>query len=59
MAIVINEFEAVADAAPAQPSAASGAAEGDNAAAREALDFRDVAAALRMLACRTLRVWAH
>jgi hypothetical protein len=53
MPVVINEFEAVADAAPPAGSAPEGAAPGGKLKARELR--RPIAA----LARRRARVWAH
>ena len=59
MAIVINDFEAVAEAPPTQPAVAQTDKDRDGKATPQALDPHDVAPVLHMLADRALRVWAH
>ena len=56
MAIVINEFEAVAEA-PAPRDSARNAA--DSGHAQAGVDIHEIAAAQHAWAERTLRSWAH
>lgn len=58
MAIVINEFEAVAEAAP-RPSAAGGAGAETEGAAPATPEPQQTAQTLHALAQGALRVWAH
>jgi hypothetical protein len=53
MAVVINEFEAVAEPAPAK-SGEAGASE-----ARAKIEPAELRRPLRLLAARRSRVWAH
>ena len=57
MAIVINEFEAVAEATPRPARAREGSADVRDAA--EPVEAEDVGPVLHLLAYRALRLWAH
>ena len=57
MAIVINEFEAVAEAPPPRPRAQE-SSEGERSAS-PLVEARDVGPVLHLLAYQTLRLWAH
>jgi hypothetical protein len=59
MAIVINDFEAVAEAPPTQPGPPSEGQEGGGKGAAQAIKPHDIAPTLHLLAQRALRVWAH
>lgn len=59
MAIVINDFEAVAEARPTQPRPESDGQEAGGKAAAQANKPYDIAPTLHLLAQRALRVWAH
>ncbi len=56
MAVLINEFEVMADARPAEPRARN---EGSQETAPQADVTPAVAMALRTLAVKSLRAWAH
>ncbi|MGC2779209.1 MAG: hypothetical protein WA418_26595 [Bradyrhizobium sp.] len=58
MAIVINDFTAVAEAPPTQPAAAQDGKEADQKGAQAPAPY-DIAPVLHLLAYRALRVWAH
>ena len=57
MAIVINEFEAVAEAPPRPARARESSADVRDAA--EPVEAEDVGPVLHLLAYRALRLWAH
>jgi hypothetical protein len=59
MAIMINDFEAVAEAPPTQPGAALDGQEGGGKGTAQANKPHDIAPTLHLLAQRALRVWAH
>ncbi len=56
MAVLINEFEVMADARPAEPRVGN---EGPPETAPQAKATPAVATALRTLAVQSLRAWAH
>jgi len=56
MAVLINEFEVMADARPAEPRARN---EASAEATPQANATPAVATALRTLAVQSLRAWAH
>ncbi len=58
MAVVINDFEAVAEAPPTQPTGQEARREqGGGTSARP--EPRDIAPVLHVLAQQALRCWAH
>jgi hypothetical protein len=59
MAIVINDFEAVAEAPPTQPSAARDGKESNDRGTAPAPEPHDIAPTLHWLAQHSLRSWAH
>lgn len=58
MAVVINEFEVLAEPRPAAKSDANSGAKSEGEAP-EKLEPRDVQSALRHIDQQSLRVWAH
>jgi hypothetical protein len=58
MAVVINEFELVAEAPPA-PRRGPGGEPASESAPKPAIDPCALARALRALEVQALRVWAH
>lgn len=58
MGIVINEFEVLADAPPAQRAAASGG-EAPPAESPSRLTSQDLKSPVRTLEIELLRIWAH
>jgi len=59
MAVVINEFEAIAEEPAAPRGQAEERPEGERGHARAKSEEHDFAAALHILAQRALRSWAH
>ena len=59
MAIVVNDFEVVAEAPPTQPGAPQHGREDERRSGSQAPEPHDIAPVLLVLRTQALRSWAH